>query len=94
MDYKRQHYVEANYLRGFSKDESTFDIYLLKQGCVLRQKPIREQCQEDWYYEKGGELEKILSKIEEIMAKFRKDVGSLPALFYQSTGLSPRQMQT
>ncbi len=74
MDHRRQHYVEKNYLRGFSKDGSRFDIYLLEQERLLRQKPIRDQCQEDWYYEKGGELERILSKIEEVVAKFRKNV--------------------
>ena len=74
MDYKRQHHVEANYLRGFSKDEATFDIYLLKQGRVLQQKPIREQCRDDWYYEKGGDFERTLKKIEDIVAKFKKDV--------------------
>ena len=76
MDHQKQHYVEKNYLREFSKDESTFDIYLLEQGCVLPQKPISEQCQKDSYYEKGGELEGMLSKIEGIVAKFRKDVGN------------------
>ena len=74
MDYRRQHYVEKNYLREFSKDEATFDIYLLKQGRLLQQNPISKQCQDDWYYEKGGDFEKTLKKIEDIVAKFRKDV--------------------
>lgn len=74
MDYTRQHFVERNYLREFSNDGSRFDIYLLEQGCVLRQKPIRDQCQDDWYYEKGGDFERTLKKIEDIVAKFRKDV--------------------
>ena len=74
MAYKNQHYVEANYLRGFSKDGVTFDIYLMEQGRVLREKPIKEQCREDWYYEKGGYFEGMLKKIEDTVAEFRKDV--------------------
>ena len=74
MDYNKQHYVEKNYLREFSKDEPIFDIYLLKQGLIRRQKPIKDQCQDDWYYEKGGDFEGMLKKIEDIVAKFRKDV--------------------
>ncbi len=74
MEYKNQHYVEQSYLKEFSKDGEKFDIYLLKQGKALRGKPIREQCQKDWYYEKGGDFERILSKIEKIVARFRKDV--------------------
>ena len=76
MAYKSQHYVEANYLRRFSKDGTRFDIYLLEQGRVLREKPIKEQCRENWYYEKGGDFEEILQKIEYIVAKFRKGVAT------------------
>ena len=74
MDHKKQHYVEANYLREFSKDGEKFDIYLMEQGKVLQEKPFREQCQEDWYYEKGGDFEGMLSKIEKIVAGFRKNI--------------------
>ena len=74
MEYKNQHYVEQSYLKEFSKDGENFDICLLKQGRVLREKPVREQCQKDWYYEKGGDFEGLLKKIEDIVAKFRKDL--------------------
>ncbi len=74
MEYKNQHYVEQCYLKEFSKDGENFDIYLLKQGKVLREKPVREQCQKDWYYEKGGYFERMLKKIEDTVAEFRKDV--------------------
>ena len=74
MAYKNQHHVEASYLRGFSKDGTRFDIYLIKQGCVLREKSVKDQCREDWYYEKGGDFERRLNKIEQIGAGFRKDV--------------------
>ena len=73
MENKNQHYVEENYLREFGKDGVKFDIYLMEQGRVLQGKPIKGQCQEDWYYEKGGDFDKILSKIENIVAEFRKD---------------------
>lgn len=74
MEHKSQHYVEQSYLKEFSKDGKKFDIYLLKQGKVLRGKPIREQCQKDWYYEKGGDFERMLKEIEDIVLEFRKDV--------------------
>ncbi len=74
MEYKSQHSVEQSYLKEFSKDGEMFDIYLLKQGKALREKPIRDQCQKDWYYEKGGDFEGMLKKIEDIVLEFRKEV--------------------
>ena len=79
MAHRKQHYVEANYLKEFSKDKKDkkkFDIYLMEQGRVLREKPVRDQCQEDWYYEKGGDFEGMLREIEDIVAKLRKDVAA------------------
>ena len=74
MEHKNQHFVEKSYLKEFSKDGERFDIYLLKQGKVLREKPIGDQCQKDWYYEKGGDFEEMLKKIEDIVLEFRKGV--------------------
>ena len=76
MAHKKQHYVEVNYLKEFSKDRTKFEVYLLEQGRVLREKPVRDQCQEDWYYEKGGYFEGMLREIEDIVAKLRKDVAA------------------
>ena len=46
----------------------------MEQECVLREKSVRDQCQKDWYYEKGGDFEGMLKKTEDIVLEFRKNV--------------------
>lgn len=57
-EYKNQHIVPQNYLRGFSKDKETLYRYNIKNG-EASLKSIKKTCSSSYYYGKEG-LEQAL----------------------------------
>lgn len=62
---KSQHYVPKFYFKLFSKDGGTIGMYNYKRRQSMRV-PIATQCQQDYFYAKEKELERELSKGENL----------------------------
>lgn len=70
--YKRQHYLSQMYLKLFKFDEMKDSVYIKKEN-VIKEKGIKNICQESYFYDLdvGNHLfEEGYSKIESIFAEF------------------------
>lgn len=65
---KRQHYVPRFYLKNFSNDEKFIYIYNLNNNKVILRAPLKNQCNEDYFYSKESVIEDALSGIESLAA--------------------------
>jgi len=62
---KNQHYVPRFYLKNFSASKKTIDIYNISNREIIIGAKLKTQCYEPYFYGKDGEIEKILSEIDE-----------------------------
>ncbi|ATN12056.1 hypothetical protein CRN80_21570 [Pseudomonas sp. FDAARGOS_380] len=70
---KKHHYVPRVYLKNFSSNEKTINLYNLSRDIVIREGKLKSQCYRDYLYGEEDKLEKALGLVENQAAKlFRK----------------------
>jgi hypothetical protein len=68
-DNKKHHYVPRFYLRHFSLDDNSVNIFNIAHKKTILNAPFKHQCYKDYYYGRDQKLEGILSKIEGASAR-------------------------
>jgi hypothetical protein len=61
---KNQHYVPQFYLRNFSANRKSINLFNLSTGRIVIGDSIKNQCSEDYFYGKTIPIEKAFSEIE------------------------------
>lgn len=79
-DHKRQHFVPQFYLRRFSQDGKSINVFNIKSKRSILKAPIKGQCYRDNFYGKDRVVEKALSQLEAEMSRVLKSVQSQGAL--------------
>ncbi|MBY0573444.1 MAG: DUF4238 domain-containing protein [Undibacterium sp.] len=80
-DNKKHHYVPVFYLKLFSPDEKSINLFNIKNEKAIYQVPLRNQCYRDYFYGNSGDEERALGQIESIAAVSIKrmiDTTSIP----------------
>ena len=85
-DNKRQHYVPRSALRHFACDREQRRINLvnIKQGKIIREASLRDQCYRDYFYGKARHVERSLSQLEGLF-------GALARKMIASETINPRE---
>lgn len=73
---KKQHYVPRLYLKRFSDDEKSINLFNLKLGKSIHEPNFKNQCYEDYFYGKDLIVEKFLGKIENNAVNYFKYISS------------------
>jgi hypothetical protein len=70
QEARRQHYVPQFYLRNFSisVEGRSLGILNIKSGKFIERGSLRDQACRDFFYGKDGVIEKLLAKLEEVVA--------------------------
>jgi len=63
---KNQHYVPQFYLRNFSKDRKSLNLFNISNNKSIIGDSIRNQCSDDYFYGKNGIIENTFTNIEKI----------------------------
>lgn len=61
---KNQHYVPQFYLRNFSNDEKSLNLFNISNKKIIIGDSIRNQCSDDYFYGKDGIIENTFQNIE------------------------------
>ena len=61
---KRHHYVPRFYLKNFSGDGRSINLFNLDRNRIVRNASFKTQCYKDYYYGRNQVLEKLLADIE------------------------------
>ncbi len=64
-DYKKQHFIPQFYFRFFSWNNKDIGMFNENNGKYYRSVFIKGQCQKDYFYGTDGNIEKILTDIED-----------------------------
>lgn len=72
--YKRQHYVPQFYLRAFSSDGRSINLWNLRRAKRVLGAKLRTQCSGSYFYGKDLELEKALGAMETLSARILREV--------------------
>ena len=72
--HRKQHYVPRFYLKGFSLDGKSINIWNLQRRLKIHSANLKNQCSKDYFYSKQLDVEEALGKIEGEMAKILKIV--------------------
>ena len=72
--HRKQHYVPRFYLKGFSLDGKSINIWNLQRQLKIQSANLKNQCSKDYFYSKQLDVEEALGKIEGEMAKILKIV--------------------
>ena len=84
---KRQHFVPQFYLRRFSKDQKSINIWNIKRQIKICNANLKNQCYGDYFYGQDPVVEKTLSTIEANAAQVFRSIGGT------STVPSPRSAE-
>ena len=66
---KKQHYVPRFYLKRFSSDGKSINLYNLKSSKTILQANLKNQCYRDYFYGKELNVECALEDVEHETAK-------------------------
>ena len=69
---KKQHYVPKFYLRNFSKDEKSLNLYNIANNKLIIGDSIRNQCSDKYFYGKDGKIENVFQNIESVSGELLK----------------------
>ena len=72
--YKRQHYVPQFYLRAFSTDGKSTNLWNMKRNKRVLGAKLRTQCCGSYFYGEDLGLERTLGTIETVAARILRDV--------------------
>ncbi len=75
---KRQHFVPRFYLRRFSKDGKSINIWNIKQEKKILAANLRNQCYRNYFYGKNSVVEKALSTVEANAAQVLRSIEAMP----------------
>lgn len=81
-DHKKQHFVPKFYLKRFSQNGKSINMFNVKSERHINGADIKGQCYRDYFYGKDLVLEKALSQVEGEMGRILESVrsqGMLPA---------------
>lgn len=82
-DNKKHHFVPKFYLRFFSNDGLSINLFNIPRSKKIISSGLKNQCYRDYFYGKNLEGEKALGKIEGIVAEIIKNIvitKEIPAL--------------
>ncbi|MBD8091749.1 DUF4238 domain-containing protein [Pseudomonas fluorescens] len=71
---KKHHYVPRVYLKNFSINDKTINLYNLSRDIVIREGKLKSQCYRDYLYGVEDGMEKALGLIEGQAAKLFRDI--------------------
>ena len=71
---KKHHYVPRVYLKNFSTNEKTINLFNLSREIVIREGKLKSQCYRDYLYGVEDGLEKALGLIEGQAAKLFREI--------------------
>lgn len=80
-EYKKQHYVPQFYLKGFSPNGKSINIWNIQHQRKIQSASLKNQCSKNYFYNKQLVVEKALGEIEGQMAHIVKNMnisGTLP----------------
>ena len=63
-DNKKHHYVPRFYLKRFSRDSKSINIWNIPQRKIITTAPYRDQCYKNYFYGKEPNIEKALGLVE------------------------------
>lgn len=75
-DHKRQHFVPQFYLRRFSQNRNSINMFNIKSERSISDSQIKGQCYRDYFYGKDRVLENALSQLEGEMSRILKSIPS------------------
>ena len=73
-EYKKQHYIPKFYLRNFSNQNELINTYIPNKGKFIRNIPLKDQCQENYFYGAEIKLEKKISLLEDNNSKMLNEI--------------------
>jgi hypothetical protein len=80
---KKHHYVPKFYLRGFTPNDASINLFNLKRNKLIKGASLKSQCYRDYFYGKEGQLESSLADFEggcaELFRFIREEAFSLPS---------------
>ncbi len=71
---KNHHFVPQFYLRNFSRDRKSIDLYNINSNRIIEGASIRDQCSKDYFYGKDNTLENYFGNIESKFANIIKTI--------------------
>ncbi len=77
---KKQHYVPRFYLKRFSSDGTSINIWHIQLEKNICSEKLRNQCYENYFYGKQPDIEKALGHVESEMSKILDQVITRKAL--------------
>jgi len=77
-DNKKHHFVPRFYLKLFSENRKSINIFNLSSRKLIKNGCLKDQCYQDYFYGKDNKTEKDLSDIENEVSVFIKDICSVP----------------
>ncbi len=75
-EYKNQHFVPKFYFRQFSSDKKSISLYNLKKKKIVYTAPIKNQCQKDYFYEKGKFMERHFNELETYLSDLIRKINT------------------
>ncbi|HQM83160.1 MAG TPA: DUF4238 domain-containing protein, partial [bacterium] len=73
-DNKKHHFVPRFYLKLFSENRKSINIFNLSSRKLIKNGCLKDQCYQDYFYGKDNKTEKDLSDIENEVSVFIKDI--------------------
>jgi len=83
-DNKKQHFVPVFYLKRFSANEVSINIFNISLKKIITNGNLKNQCYKDYLYGKNLKNEKALGKIETAASRILKEIGTtckLPIMY-------------
>ncbi|MGF6903924.1 DUF4238 domain-containing protein [Paraburkholderia sp. GAS348] len=79
-DNKKHHYVPKFYLRRFSDDENSINLYVLKTQKKIISANLANQCYRDYFYGRDPKFEKEIGGIEGRASEILKEISATDRL--------------
>ena len=71
---KKHHYVPKFYLKNFSIDNLSINVYNITRSKTIHQANLKNQCYKDYFYGKDDKVEKVLGGIEGVAASIFRTI--------------------
>jgi hypothetical protein len=71
---KKHHYVPKFYLKNFSPNNLSINIYNITRDKTITHANLKNQCYKDYFYGKNDKVEKVLGGIEGVAAEIFKEI--------------------
>ena len=71
---KKHHFVPKFYLKNFSKDSLSINIYNITRNKIISQANLKNQCYKDYFYGKDDKVEKVLGGVEGAAAEIFREI--------------------